>query len=1114
MAHRTLRPAFVSGPMVLFAVAGAAWGNVPPDAPVITEPASEGQIVNPSDVHMETAPFSDPDNGDTHLCTDWEIWRVNPSERVWAGLCVTGLEKVHAHFGDGNFMGSSAGQDALEPDTEYRLRVRHRDDSGQAGTEWSAWSERGFRTAPPTEILPLTGDDILDSPTPRWIDSFGADLVLPPPPPPGTFPPSLRIEQAGGAVLLEFRGHDGLTNQLMNPGILPGHEPIRVVLSAGDEPSVAFPESELRFTDHEGDDITIYLPAMGASGSTEAIFWVSAAGASYFGQSGQTAPSFANPARSAPTPWIATRPGYKVDTVASGLRLPVNIAFVPESRLGDDPDDPFYYVTELYGTIKVVTRSGQVRDYAAGLLNFNPTGQFPGSGEQGLSGIVVHEATGDVFAGMLYDAGGPHYPKVVRFTSNDGGLTAATQTTILNMIGESQGQSHQISNMTFGPDGLLYVHMGDGFNAGTGQNLNSFRGKILRMNLNGTAPADNPFYNAGDGISARDYVFAYGLRNPFGGAWRASDGQHYMVENGPSVDRIARVVRSRNYLWDGSDNSMQAFAAYNWVPSSGPVNCVFVQPQTFDGSGFPAEMMDKMIVTESGATWATGPQSIGKRLTVWQLDAGGNLINGGETLVQYVGSGKATAVGLAAGPDGIYFTDLYKDQDYTSPVDRGANVLRVKFVGAADFAADVRQGLAPMTVSFTDTSTVPNPTAWLWSFGDGTVSTQQHPTHTYLADGVYDVRLTVTGADGVSVELKPGYIRVGDFSRIALIGAGDPPVPGDAAVADALRAQGFEVDTFAENPASRPTPAQMAADYDLIVVSSTIASGNVAGQFSNLPVPLIDWEHAIMRPDREPLASNGAVANNQTTISIINNNHPITAHNSLGVMTVFESPANMSFIQGPFGPGVQVLATRTGVPTDAVIAAAEQGAALLNGRTAPARRVFLFFEDSSFMVATHDAEHVLEHAACWAMGLTEPGIASQSGDTVVRVGGTLELAVGAQGAGPMRYQWRLEGSTISGAVARELVVENFGPGDAGVYDVLVQGPCGQTTSAPIEVTATCEADLDLNLVADVFDLLAYLDLWFAADAGAEMTDDAAVDVFDLLAYLDLWFPASADGCTP
>ena len=61
-------------------------------------------------------------------------------------------------------------------------------------------------------------------------------------------------------------------------------------------------------------------------------------------------------------------------------------------------------------------------------------------------------------------------------------------------------------------------------------------------------------------------------------------------------------------------------------------------------------------------------------------------------------------------------------------------------------------------------------TSWSWSFGDGSVSTQQNPTHTYLEDGLYDVRLTVTGPDGVSVEHKPGYIRVGEFARIALIG--------------------------------------------------------------------------------------------------------------------------------------------------------------------------------------------------------------------------------------------------------------------------------------------------------------------------------------------------------
>src|SRR4030095_7978726 len=124
------------------------------------------------------------------------------------------------------------------------------------------------------------------------------------------------------------------------------------------------------------------------------------------------------------------------------------------------------------------------------------------------------------------------------------------------MVSEAQGQSHQISNVTIGPDGKLYVHMGDGFQTDTALDLDSFRGKILRMNLDGSAPGDNPFYDASDGIHARDYVFAYGVPTPFGGTWRASDGSHYEIENGPSVDRMAKVVAGRNFGWDSSDESM------------------------------------------------------------------------------------------------------------------------------------------------------------------------------------------------------------------------------------------------------------------------------------------------------------------------------------------------------------------------------------------------------------------------------------------------------------------------------------------------------------------------------------------------------------------------------
>src|SRR5205085_7627393 len=100
-------------------------------------------------------------------------------------------------------------------------------------------------------------------------------------------------------------------------------------------------------------------------------------------------------------PWAVRQPGFEVEPVATGFQLPVDIAMVPNP--GSDPKDPFFYVTELYGTIKVVSRDGTVSTYASGLLNFDPTGKFPGSGEQGVTGIVVDPDTGDVFASLLYE---------------------------------------------------------------------------------------------------------------------------------------------------------------------------------------------------------------------------------------------------------------------------------------------------------------------------------------------------------------------------------------------------------------------------------------------------------------------------------------------------------------------------------------------------------------------------------------------------------------------------------------------------------------------------------------------------------------------------------------
>jgi hypothetical protein len=517
---------------------------LPPVTPVITEPSVDGQIVNPSDLHMEAPNYSDPD-GDAHASSDIEIWKVSTAEKIWDAPGKTGLEKVHLHLGDGTFVGSYTGLHELEYGTDYKVRWRYRDVTGEV----SAWGERLCRTSPPG--------------------------------PPG----------------------------------VPG-----------------------------------------------------------------------------PIPWTAP-PGFTVEVVADGFEMPVNIAFVPNP--GPNPTDPLFYVSELYGTIKVVLRNGTVGTYAgasalgaspnpASLLNYNPTPSLPGSGEQGFAGLCVDPVSGDVFVSLLYAdpvPDGPHFPKVLRLSSTDGGHTASTTTTLLMMPGETQGQSHFVSNVSIGPDGKLYVHNGDGFDYTTAQNLDSFRGKILRMNLNGSPPTDNPFYAAANGNAARNYVWAYGLRNPFGGTWRASDGSHYEVENGPSVDRFAKVIAGRNLLWDNSDASMANFAIFNWNPAHAPVNVAFIQPQTFAGSGFPNNKMDHAFVTESGPTYAGGPQLLGKRIVEFVLDSAGNLVTGPTTLIEYSGTGRATAVGLAAGPDGLYFTELYKDQNATSPVQAGARVMRVRWIG-------------------------------------------------------------------------------------------------------------------------------------------------------------------------------------------------------------------------------------------------------------------------------------------------------------------------------------------------------------------------------------------------------------------------------------------------
>lgn len=108
---------------------------------------------------------------------------------------------------------------------------------------------------------------------------------------------------------------------------------------------------------------------------------------------------------------------------------------------------------------------------------------------------------------------------------------------------------------------------------------------------------------------------------------------------------------------------------------------------------------------------------------------------------------------------GVYDVTLTASNQYTSASVTKKQYITVLDLPRANFVADKTKGQAPLSVKFTDTSKG-NPTAWTWDFGDGSTTAEQNPTHTYDANGVYTVGLTVHNSNGDDTETKINYISV------------------------------------------------------------------------------------------------------------------------------------------------------------------------------------------------------------------------------------------------------------------------------------------------------------------------------------------------------------------
>jgi len=236
---------------------------------------------------------------------------------------------------------------------------------------------------------------------------------------------------------------------------------------------------------------------------------------------------------------------YQITQVATGLGIPWGMSFQSESEI---------LFTERKGRLGIVNiDSGEV-NYLSGLPEIIANGQ---------GGFMdVAKPTNNEIADWTYftyvkpiDAAGngettlarAHISKDGIFDWQDLLVTHSLFGVIFDVTGIAWGSDRHFGSRIAFDDTHLYFSIGDRGNRPNGQNLETHAGSILRLNVDGSVPQDNPFV---DVEGSRNEIWSYGHRNPQGLVWDGVNQRLWSIEHGPrGGDELNLIERGANYGW-------------------------------------------------------------------------------------------------------------------------------------------------------------------------------------------------------------------------------------------------------------------------------------------------------------------------------------------------------------------------------------------------------------------------------------------------------------------------------------------------------------------------------------------------------------------------------------